>query len=225
MLHVAQRQQNQTQNNHNFGQRGGRGHGRGGHDGHGRGCAGRGNKPTCQICFKYDHDAFNCWNRFDESYVQPDPPPEMNEAQSQQPVNLQQQSNVQNVQQPRAYIASQQGPYTPTIQEVQVPLNSDLQMWHPDSGASHHVTSDSHNFTQRIHYTCAEQVTIGNGQDLSITSIASSYLTSSSNPNITLSLHDLCQNSQKIMISSLSFTLLIVVSNHRALKRCSLKAP
>lgn len=49
------------------GNRGGRGYrgGRGGRDNCGRG-RGRGPKPTCQICFKYGHAAFDCWNRFNE---------------------------------------------------------------------------------------------------------------------------------------------------------------
>jgi hypothetical protein len=29
---------------------------------------GGGNKPTCQVCFKYDHDALSCRNRFNHSY-------------------------------------------------------------------------------------------------------------------------------------------------------------
>jgi hypothetical protein len=27
-----------------------------------------GNMPTCQVCFKYDHDALSCRNRFNHSY-------------------------------------------------------------------------------------------------------------------------------------------------------------
>lgn len=54
--------------NHNRG--GGRsGRGRGGRPNLGGSGRGRGPRPTCQLCFKYGHDAFNCWNRFDPDFV------------------------------------------------------------------------------------------------------------------------------------------------------------
>lgn len=70
-VNVAQGPQNQFSDNR------GRGGGNRGHRGRGyRGGRGRGGpKPTCQICYKYGHDAYNCWNRFDKTYVQPPPPP------------------------------------------------------------------------------------------------------------------------------------------------------
>lgn len=51
--------------------------GRGGRNnrGRGRGRYGSSPRPTCQICFMFGHDAFNCWSRFHENFVQPDPPP------------------------------------------------------------------------------------------------------------------------------------------------------
>ncbi|XP_073362913.1 uncharacterized protein [Aegilops tauschii subsp. strangulata] len=45
-----------------------RGGGRGG-QGQGRGCGGRNrNKPTCQVCQKYGHDALRCRQRFNRAY-------------------------------------------------------------------------------------------------------------------------------------------------------------
>jgi len=63
--------------------RGGYGHGRGGNRRRGRGGSGRGNggrnntgkqpsgnnsKPLCQICCKPNHEAAECWHRYDEAY-------------------------------------------------------------------------------------------------------------------------------------------------------------
>lgn len=46
--------------------------GRGCGDGKGRGCGG--NKPICQLCHKYGHEAYNCWYVFDQTYVPPPAP-------------------------------------------------------------------------------------------------------------------------------------------------------
>lgn len=56
--------------------------------------------------------------------------------------NPTQSSNVQ----PRAYIATQLNNFTSAHQDN---VSNDLQMWHLDSKASHHVTSDAQHFTHR----------------------------------------------------------------------------
>lgn len=45
-----------SENNQNY---------RRGSRGRGRGCGHGGNRPTCQLCNKYGHDAYNFWHRFD----------------------------------------------------------------------------------------------------------------------------------------------------------------
>lgn len=62
----------QYDQNYNRGGRSDRG--RGGRGNRGNIGRGRGQKPTCQLCFKYGHDAYNYWNRFDPNFVQPPPP-------------------------------------------------------------------------------------------------------------------------------------------------------
>lgn len=131
----------------------GGGRNRGDH-GRGRGRNGRGDRPTCQLCRKYRHDAFNCWNRFDRNFVQPAPPPSPNNNQA--PRNSQvpqwQQSQSRNFQ-PSAFVASQQPPLAPMTSEFLVPHSHDVQAWYPDSGASHHVTVDPQNLShQSSHY-------------------------------------------------------------------------
>lgn len=67
----------------------------------------------------------------------------------------------------------------------------DSQNWFPDSGASHHITSDQNNFSQQAPYTGMEQVHMGNGQGLPISSIGSTHFVSPLHPHITLSLNNL----------------------------------
>lgn len=50
--------------------------------------------------------------------------------------------------------------------------------WFADSGATNHCTADSENLQQRMPYTGAEQVHIGNGAGLQISSIGKTHFTS-----------------------------------------------
>lgn len=45
---------------------------RGGQNGSGKGRDGR-SSIQCQLCRKYDHDAFVCWHRFDQQFVHQQP--------------------------------------------------------------------------------------------------------------------------------------------------------
>lgn len=163
------------------GGRSSRGRGRNNNRGRGRGRYGSGPKPTCQICFKYGHAAFDCWSRFDQNFVQPEPPPPQAHEQAhpysyhapqyqQGPPQYQQgppqsqqaayhgprpppNQNYQN--QPRAYLAAQSNVYQPVTQELQVPSSLDTN-WYPDSGATHHVTPDASQFSQQSPYSGSE---------------------------------------------------------------------
>lgn len=66
---------NEYENNRGRGSYRGRGGRNNNGNGRGQGSYGLGPKPTCQLCFKNGHDAFNCWNHFDENFVEPPPPP------------------------------------------------------------------------------------------------------------------------------------------------------
>lgn len=58
--------------------------------------------------------------------------------------------------------------------------------WFPDSGASHHVTSNVQNIQRCVPFEGSDQVIIGNGQGLPINSIGSSSFLSPFNSNVIL---------------------------------------
>lgn len=62
--------------------------------------------------------------------------------------------------------------------------------WYPDSGASHHVTSDMQNIQNIIPYEGSDQILVGNGQGLPISS-SGSYFQSPLNSNVSLVFHNL----------------------------------
>lgn len=63
--------------------------------------------------------------------------------------------------------------------------------WFPDSGASSHVTSDSNNLLQGTEYNGPEQLHMGNSTGLPIKRIGYSFVQSTFNPSISLSLQNL----------------------------------
>lgn len=98
------------------------------------------------------------------------------------------QNTWHNSSHPSAYMATQQAPMT---QEKMAPNQMDSQMWHPDSGASHHLTSNHQNLAHSAQYSGSGQVHMGNGQGLSIHSIGSTKISSRFDPSITLTLNNL----------------------------------
>lgn len=177
-VNVAQGQGNgQNYNSDQYSNRGGRtSRGRGGRNFRGGRGRGRGPKPTCQLCYKYGHDAFNCQNKFDHDFVQPPlppPPDDVVQNQGQNSAQTQNQASVNN-QQPRAYVTTQSNVYHGATQEVQIPTPLDAQDWYPDSGATHHVTINPHNLAQGTSYHGADNVQIEMVKVLKITSIGSS---------------------------------------------------
>ena len=68
---------------------------------------------------------------------------------------------------------------------------SPSQSWHPDSGASHHVTNMSQNIQQLTPFECPDQITNGNGQGLNINSSGVSTFLSPLKPNLSLVLNNL----------------------------------
>lgn len=76
-------------------------------------------------------------------------------------------------------------------QEFPAPKHYDNQSWYADSGASHHVTPEPHNLTQGAPYSGTDQVHMGNGQGLVISSLGSAKFSSPYNSNTILSLNNL----------------------------------
>jgi len=63
--------------------------------------------------------------------------------------------------------------------------------WYPDLGASHHVTAQSQYLQNLQPYEGPDQVFLGNGQGLSISSTGSTCFSSPLNPSVPLYLHNL----------------------------------
>lgn len=57
--------------------------------------------------------------------------------------------------------------------DVSIPTDLESQAWFVDSGASHHLTTNSLNLQQSSAYVGSEQVHMGNGQGAHIKSISS----------------------------------------------------
>lgn len=73
---------------------------------------------------------------------------------------------------------------------MSAPYSSIDSTWYPDSGASNHLTSDSHNLMTKAAYTGTEKIHIGDGSGLDIHHIGCSSFKSSFNSKV-LSLNQL----------------------------------
>ena len=104
----------------------------------------------CQICLKMGHGAPDCWYRLTPDYQ---PQPQVHNAQASPPVceSLDQLSSASTV--------------------------AD-SLWYPDSGASHHVTSDPSIFSSQNSYTSNARILLGNGSGLPISHTGSAIMSS-----------------------------------------------
>ncbi|GAU13081.1 hypothetical protein TSUD_173810 [Trifolium subterraneum] len=196
--------------------RGGRfGRNRGGRNGGG----GRANpndpnsNTQCQICFKPNHTALECWHR---NYPQYQPPNNSTFPASQQAP-------------PPGYFQEAYGPYSgqnfpqrfgsyygygtqnpinwssanppprfpnpqtshPTAMLANGPSTSNHAAWYPDSGASFHVTGDPRNIQETASFAGSEHIYMGNGQSLPIISAGSITFSSPNHTQTQLILNNL----------------------------------
>ncbi|PNX93512.1 histone deacetylase, partial [Trifolium pratense] len=159
-----------------------RGRGRGKGKGKGRGKAPfvpNTGKVQCQICGKSNHDAANCWFRYD-------PPNSRPNARGHNAGFTSRQPHYNPYPRPSAHLAIPQY-YNPIPDMDTVSTAS----WYPDSGASHHLTFNPNNFAYRVPYQGQDQVSMGNGQGVSIQSLGHSNFTSPYNQNVHLKLNNL----------------------------------
>ena len=193
--------------NPNFGGRG-QFRGRGGHYGgrfRGRGSrfgpnSGGRSSVQCQICSKTGHDASYC--HFCFSTPQPD---------YYSPYGMQgaygyggnssygAPSNVWMQPMPRAHLpgqfrlpfqaGSQKGYPTQAFLTGSEAHNSYNNVWYLDLGATHHVTPNASNLMDFMSLSGSDQVHIGNGQGLAITSVGSLQFPSPLHPKTTLKLN------------------------------------
>ncbi|XP_072084303.1 uncharacterized protein [Arachis hypogaea] len=91
-------------------------------------------RPICQVCDKIGHTAKTCWYRYERD----DNPRSQYAAQ-----------NSSNNSTPQALLATPSTAYDPN--------------WYPDSGATHHMTSDEQDLTEGVMYEGSDQVIVGNG--------------------------------------------------------------
>ncbi|MCH82619.1 retrovirus-related Pol polyprotein from transposon TNT 1-94, partial [Trifolium medium] len=189
--------------NPRYGPYSGANRGRGGRNGRGRGGRnGGGGRPPqnsntqCQICFKPNHTALECWYRqqsqlqlpnssaFHGSQQAPPPgyfqeaygpysgqnfPPRFGNYYGYGAPNY---NNWLSAPPPPRFPAQQNNP--PSALIANVPSTSTPSSWYPDSGSSFHVTGDSRNIQDPSPFAGAEHIYMGNGQSLQILSSGSS---------------------------------------------------
>ena len=114
--------------------------------------------PHCQLCFKQGHRVINCYERFNGNFQEP---------------NYKEFVNTQN---------QGQSSQKPQVNLTNISNTTGQQnTWYINSGSTHHVTNDITNLQQSTPYTGPDELYVGNGQGLSISSIGSSQLFSKSN--------------------------------------------
>ncbi|KAF7810391.1 Retrovirus-related Pol polyprotein from transposon TNT 1-94 [Senna tora] len=133
------------------------------------------NRPfiMCQVCGKAGHIASVCYHRHDSSY-------QLNETQYNQQLRQRSSANMASM------IASPE-------------LLSDSS-WFPDSGATNHVTADGNNLMTSSEYMGLEQLHMGNGAGLAISSIGHAFVKTSSHPSSSLSLNQLLHDTREILL-------------------------
>ncbi|PNY18109.1 retrovirus-related Pol polyprotein from transposon TNT 1-94 [Trifolium pratense] len=175
----------------------GRGRGRGGR-GRGKGPASGQGKVTCQICSKPNHDAINCWYRYDPQAMRPNTRGH-NTGPSPRP------QHFSPYMRPSAHLAMPH-PYAAMSDTA----SSSSGAWYPDSGASHHLTYNPNNLSYQVPYGGHDQVLMGNGQGVSIHSLGQSEFNSPNEPMVKLTLKDLLHvpNISKNLLSGSNQVLL-----------------
>ncbi|KAK2354410.1 putative mitochondrial protein [Trifolium repens] len=180
---------------------------RGGRRG-GRG--GRNSDLQCQVCSKTGHSALGCWHRFDPQYQVPNGAQHGFNPAPRPPYNPYGHSTafgygapsiagasfgyppLQNVWM-RPVATPRPSPVPATVPSAFV-INASPSAsgsWFPDSGASYHVTSDPRNLQQSTPFEGHDQIYIGNGQGLTISSAGTSSFPSPLLPNHPLVLNNL----------------------------------
>lgn len=157
----------------------GRGRGKGRGRGRGKGQAQNQGKVKCQICAKPNHDAINCWYRYDPQAMNQNSRGGYQVGPSNRP------QNFNPYMRPTAHLAMPQPYAMPNMDQFS------NGAWYPDSGASHHLTYNPNNLSYSSPYTGQDQVVMGNGQGVSIHSLGQSQFHSPNEPNVKLTLKDL----------------------------------
>ena len=157
-----------------------------GHSGSGRGCSGgRFANFHCQIYLKYRHTAnvchFQSLTFFDPTTLQPIPHLSISTRSPNTWINPNSKTVAQPTNQPSAMLTNSSSYGNGQASST----------WIPDFGASFHVTGESQHIKQFAHFDGPDQIFIGNGEGLSISSVGSSSFVSPNDSHITFKLHKL----------------------------------
>ncbi|CAJ2642534.1 unnamed protein product [Trifolium pratense] len=176
--------------NPNFGNSRDRGNrnskGRGGRNGGGRTSNNNNNNNTsntqCQICFKPNHTALDCWHRNDPNYQPQNPANSQNFPQAPPPGYFQEAYSPYSGQNFPPGFGRNYGygfpnfpmwpgasshprpaaPFAPpTAMLANVMPYNPSNAWYPDSGASYHVTADPKNIQQHSPFSATDQLFMG----------------------------------------------------------------
>ncbi|KAG8479816.1 hypothetical protein CXB51_029314 [Gossypium anomalum] len=147
----------------------GRGWSRGRTRGSGRGWSR--SKPQCQLCGKIGHMVQTCYHRFDETFSGVG----SNLSSSVNYHHLDENPSARCSASPCCGHFSQSSSCSlSVVRPSQTTLQT--QHWYPDSGATNHVTPTMTNLTDVSPYTGTGQVSMGNGESVSIDNVGSSNI-------------------------------------------------
>ncbi|MCH90982.1 retrovirus-related Pol polyprotein from transposon TNT 1-94, partial [Trifolium medium] len=214
--------------NPNFGGSRGRGsknnRGRGGRNGGGRPNNNNNNSNTntqCQICFKPNHTALECWHRTNPNFQPQNPSNPQIFPQTPPPGYFQEAYGPYSGQNfPPGFgrnfgygfpnynmwpaASSQHRPFVPFGAPTAMLANSSnynpSNAWYPDSGASYHVTADAKNIQEQSPFSSADHIFMGNGDSLTVLSTGSSTFPSPNHTQTHLALHNLLHATKEILL-------------------------
>lgn len=150
-----------------FQNRGGRSNWRGRGRGAGR-FTNTSNRLQCQVCGKNGHMAWQCFHRFNPQFTSPFSTPQ---------TAFNRYNNFNSY-------PSHTPPSAPMQALLATPDTTSSAAWFPDSGASHHITSDINNLGSASEYGGSERIHIANGSGIKISHVGTSQVqvSSSSKP-------------------------------------------
>ncbi|KAL4353865.1 hypothetical protein GQ457_06G022460 [Hibiscus cannabinus] len=134
---------------------------------------GRGrNRPQCQLCGKIGHLVSSCWYRFDQGFQGVGSQDRSSEVKNETGSANMHDGDVNTT----GFVCSCAGHGSNEGQgKTQAGVNASGQ-WFIDSGATHHVTPDATKVGQGSEYAGPGKITVGDGTNLSISTIGKTHL-------------------------------------------------
>lgn len=167
------------------------------------------NRPQCQVCGKPGHMAWQCYHRFNQSFISP--------------FAANPQQSFSNSSFPRSNTPSGYSqPFQAMVAHQHLDVSYDSS-WYPDSGASNHITPQLGNLATASEYGGSEQIHLANGLGIPITHIGKSSVQTCSSLPLTLNslLHVPSATKNLISVSKITFDNKVFFEFHA--NRCLLK--